>query len=103
MAFKTGEGTSWNSAGIDPRDGTSMVVQGSVRKRTNVDLCGKLYDTYEIVSNEHIANLRTGLTSNTDQNDPNVYNVATQFGGLFVRQHINTITTFPSDSGPVTI
>lgn len=103
MAFKNGQGTSWNSAGIDPRDGTSMVVQGSITKRTNVDLCGKIYDTYEVVSNEQVANLRTGLTSRTDPNDPNVYNVATQYGGLFLRQHVSTTVTFPTDSGTTTI
>src|SRR4051794_36718493 len=107
MAFKNGQGTSWTSAGIDQRDGpdqgTSMAVQGSITKRTNVDLCGKVYDTYEVVSNEHIANLRTGLTSNTDPNDPNIYDVATQYGGLFVHQHVTTTTTFPTQTGAVTI
>ena len=107
VAFKNGQGTSWTSAGIDQRDGpsqgTSMAVQGSITKRTNVDLCGKVYDTYEVASNEHIANLRTGLTSNTDPNDPNIYDVATQYGGLFIRQHITSTTTFPTDTGAVTI
>lgn len=103
MAFKNGQGTSWNSAGIDQRDGTSMVVQGSITKRTNVDLCGKVYDTFEVVSNEQVANLRTGLTSRTDPNDPNVYDVGTQYGGLFLRQHISTTVTFPTDTGTTTI
>ena len=103
MAFKNGTGTSWNSAGIDQRDGTSMVVRGSIAKRVNVDLCGKVYDTYEVVSNEQIANLRTGLTSRTDPNDPNVYDIATQYGALFLHQHIATTTTFPTDSGTTTI
>ena len=103
MAFKNGQGTSWNSAGIDPRDGTSMVVQGSITKRTNVDLCGKVYDSYEVVSNERVANLRTGLTSQTDPNDPNVYDVATQFGGIFLRQHVTTTITFPTSTGTTTI
>ena len=39
-------------------DGTSMVVQGNVSQRKNIDLCGNLYDTYEVISNEHIVNLR---------------------------------------------
>src|SRR5947207_11948159 len=103
MAFKNGQGTSWNSAGIDQDDGTSMVVQGSITKRTNVDLCGKVYDTYEVQSNEHLANLRTGLTSDTDPNDPNIYDVATQYGGVFLHQHVTTTTTFPTDSGTITI
>jgi hypothetical protein len=103
MAFKNGTGTSWNSAGIDQRDGTSMVVEGSITKRVNVDLCGKVYDTYEVSSQEHITNLKTGLTSNTDPNDPNIYDIATQYGALTLHQHITTTITFPTDAGTTTI
>lgn len=103
MAFKNGQGTSWNSAGVDESDGTSMVVQGSVTQRKNVDLCGKLYDTYQVTSNEHIVNVRTKLQSDTDASDPNVYYVATNFGGLFVQQHIHTQTSFPGSNGTPTI
>jgi hypothetical protein len=103
MSFKNGQGTSWQSAGIDREDGTSMVVEGSVSRRVNVDLCGNLYDTYEVVSNEHIVNLRTGLRSDTSTTDPNVYRVATNYGGLFIQQHINTTTSFPGESGAPTI
>ena len=99
VSFRSGQGTSWNSAGIDPEDGTSMVVQGSVTQRKNVDLCGELFDTYEVVSNEHIVNLRTGLRSDTSPTDPNRYYVATNYGGLFVSQHVNQTTSFPSESG----
>jgi hypothetical protein len=103
MAFKNGQGTTWRSAGIDRADNTSMVVDGSVTKRTNVDVCGKLYDTYEVVSNEHIVNLTTGLRSDTSATDPNVYHVATNYGGLFIQQHIDTTTSFPGESGTPTI
>lgn len=103
VSFRTGQGTSWNSAGIDSSDGTSMVVQGSVTQRKNIDLCGELYDTYEVVSNEHIVNLRTGLRSDTSPTDPNRYYVATNYGGLFVSQHVNQTTSFPAESGTPTI
>lgn len=103
MAFKNGTGTSWNSAGIDQRDGTSMVVQGSISKRVNVDLCGKVYDTYEVVSSERITNLRTGLESQTDPNNPNVYDIANQYGALTLHQHIGTTTVFNTDAGTTTI
>lgn len=99
MAFKNGPGTSWNSAGIDQATGTSMVVQGQITKRTNVDVCGQLFDTYEVVSNERIVNLQTGLSSQTDPQDPNVYDVATQEGALFVHSHIHTTTTYQTKSG----
>jgi hypothetical protein len=91
MALRQGQGTTWNSAGIDQTTGTSMVVSGSVNRRVNVDVCGKLYDTYEVISNEHIVNLQTGFRSDTDTQDPNVYRVDT-LHGLFLQQHIHTTT-----------
>jgi hypothetical protein len=102
-SFRSGQGTSWTSSGIDRADGTSMVVQGSVTQRKNIDLCGVLFDTYEVVSNEHIVNLRTGLRSDTAPTDPNVYHIATHHGGVFIHQHINTTTSFPGVSGTPTI
>lgn len=103
MSFKSGQGTSWTSAGIDRTDNTSMVVEGRVIRRTNVDLCGKLYDTYEVQSNERIVNLQTGMRSDTSPTDPNVYRVATDRGGLFIQQHINETISFPGASGTPTI
>lgn len=97
MAFRSGQGTSWNSAGTDRRSGTSMVVSGSVSRRVNVDVCGDIYDTYEVISNEHIVNLETGFRSDTDPQDPNVYRVATNLGGLFVQQHIHATTSVLGD------
>jgi hypothetical protein len=96
MALRQGEGTTWNSAGTDTKSGTSMVVSGSVSRRVNVDVCGHLYDTYEVISNEHIVNLQTGFRSDTDTQDPNIYRVDT-LHGLFVQQHIHTSTTYTSD------
>jgi hypothetical protein len=102
VSFKNGEGTSWQSGGVDPNDQTSMVVQGSITRRKNIDLCGHLYDTYEVASNEHIVNVRTGLRSDTSSTDPNLYHLATNMGGLFIDQHINETASFPSASGALT-
>ncbi len=104
ISFRSGQGTSWNSAGTDQATGTAMVVSGSVSRRVNVDVCGKWYDTYEVISNEHIVNLGTGFRSDTDAQDPNVYRVATNLGGLFVQQHIHTTTTVTGEGGtPVSV
>jgi hypothetical protein len=91
MALRQGEGTSWNSAGTDNANGTSMVVSGNVTKRVNVDVCGTLYDTYEVTSTEHIVNLQSGFRSDTDPQDPNIYRVDT-LHGLFIQSHIHTTT-----------
>jgi hypothetical protein len=102
ISFRSGQGTTWSSAGIDQVSGTAMVVQGSVTRRVNVDVCGELYDTYEVVSNEHIVNLETGFRSDTDAQDPNVYRVATHHGGLFIQAHRHTTTTVTATDGTVT-
>jgi hypothetical protein len=79
-----------------------MVTSGSVTKRVNVDVCGEWYDTYEVVSNEHIVNLETGFRSDTDAQDPNVYRVATNYGGLFIQAHRHTSTTVTDTAGNTT-
>jgi hypothetical protein len=99
ISFRSGQGTTWNSAGIDRASGTSMVVSGSVSRRINVDVCGNWYDTYEIISNEHIVNLETGFRSDTDAQDPNVYRVATNLGGLFIQSHRHVTTTVTGADG----
>lgn len=114
------EGTSWNSAGVDTATGTSMVVQGVIEKRENVDLCGKVYDTYVVRSTERITNVRDQYTSQTNDaanqtggengdepGQPNTYWVATQYGGLFIQEEFHTTTTLTAEVGgapvPVTL
>ncbi|HUR77653.1 MAG TPA: hypothetical protein VMZ22_06885 [Acidimicrobiales bacterium] len=104
ISFRSGQGTTWSSAGTDSESGTSMVVQGSVSRRVNVDVCGQFYDTYEVISNEHIVNLETGFRSDTDAQDPNVYRVATNYGGLFIQSHRHITTTVTDPDGtPVSV
>lgn len=101
MDYK-GEGATWTSGGIDPNTGTAMIVSGAITKRENVDVCGTVYETYRVESKEQITNISGsgGFNSKTDDNDPNVYDVATQMGGLFIRQHIHTTTTFSVNGAP---
>lgn len=120
VGLGSGVGTSWNSAGIDTATGASMVVQGQITKRENVDLCGKVYDTFLVQSTERITNVTDQYTSQTDDaNDqasaaaggepgkPNTYWVATQYGGLFIQEEFHTTTTLTTDVGgapvPVTL
>jgi len=98
-----GEGSSWKSAGIDPATGTSMLVQGSIEKREAVDVCGTLYESYRVVSSEQVTNIAAGYDSRTNADDPNVYNVATQLGGLVIRKHVDTTTTFRVNGAQATL
>jgi hypothetical protein len=101
MALGTGEGETWRSAGVDADTGTSMIVEGRIEKRESVDVCGKVYDTYRVSSDETIVNVFTGFRHET--NDPTIYNVATHLGGLFLREDVDTTTTIPTQRGPVIV
>jgi hypothetical protein len=101
MGLGEGEGDTWTSVGVDAENGTSMVVEGSIEKRQSVDVCGKVYDTYRVSSDETIVNAFTGFRHET--NEPTVYNVATHLGGLFLREDVDTTTTIPTGQGPVIV
>lgn len=99
------QGDTWNSAGIDLERGTSMVVQGLIESREIVDVCGEVYDTYRVAVSENSVDLSTGDSSGTPQDDPNIYNIATQFGGLVVREDVHSTftTTDPGTGTPLVI
>ncbi|HZU74865.1 MAG TPA: hypothetical protein VE990_19055 [Acidimicrobiales bacterium] len=103
VSFQKGPGTSWNSAGTDQKTGTTMVVQGSISKVENVDLCGKVYAAYRVISNEKVSNPQTGLSSTTSTSDPNVYDIAPQYGGLLLSQHIDTTTSYTQKNSAVVV
>jgi len=103
VAFNKGVGDSWNSAGVDTTTGTIMTVQGSIKAVDNVDVCGRLVEAYRVVSNEKISNPKSGFTSATSASDPNVYELSPQFGGIVVRQHIDTTTTYTSGSSATVV
>lgn len=117
VGLGTGVGMSWNSAGVDTVTGTSMVVQGKVVKRENVDLCGQVYDAFVVQSTERITNVGDRYTSQTNDANaqgaggepgkPNTYWVATQYGGLFIQEEFHTTTTLTAEVGgarvPVTL
>lgn len=94
------EGDEWTSAGVDDERGTAMLFEARIEKREVVDVCGEVIDTYRVVASETMVNLRTGDTSGTSDDDPNVYNVATQYGGMVIREDIHsTITTRDPETG----
>jgi hypothetical protein len=99
------EGSSWNDAGVDSENGTAMAFQGTIEKREVVDVCGTAIDTYRVSAQETMVNLDTGQTSGTSSDDPNIYNVATQFGGLVVRADVHTTDTTrdPESGAPVVL
>jgi hypothetical protein len=120
VALGGNEGGTWNSGGVDTATGTSMVVQGTLVRRENVDLCGTVYDTWMAQTTERVTNVRQQYTSQTNDagnqanaatgaepGKPNTYWVATQFGGLFLQEEFHTTTTLTVQVGdapvPVTL
>ena len=99
------EGSTWNDAGMDQATGTAMAFQGKIEKREVIDVCGEAVDTYRVTAQETILNLNTGQTSGTSSDRPNVYNVATQLGGLFVVNDIKTTDTArdPESGSPLVL
>ena len=98
-----GEGHAWRSAGVDTETGQAMVIEASVERREPVDVCGKVFDSYRVVMTERVVNLRTGETSGTDEADPNVYNVATQLGGLILREDLHYTQTINAGGVPTPV
>lgn len=99
------ENSSWNDAGVDNENGTAMAFRGRIEKREVVDVCGTAVDTYRVLAEETTVNLETGQTSGTSSGDPNIYNVATQFGGLIVRADVHTTDTTrdPNSDAPLVL
>lgn len=97
------EGDDWVSAGVDQENGYGMVIQGVIRDREVIDVCGDLIDTFVIDYTEQVVNLRNGETSGTNADEPSVIHLATQYGGLVVREEMHTTqrTTAPDGSNVV--
>lgn len=103
LQLNEGEGHEWSSAGVDSEESTAFQIDGRIERREAVDVCGELVDTYRVITTETLVNLVDGSVTST--NEPNRYNIATQFGGLIVEteQHY-TEQSRERDSGtPISI
>jgi hypothetical protein len=98
-----GEGHTWRSAGVDSASGTAMVVEGSLERREPVDVCGTLHDTYRVVTIERLVNLATGDVNSTNEEDPNIYFVASQLGGIVLREDLHFQQTIATADGPAIV
>lgn len=84
-----GVGHAWRSAGVDTDTRTAMVFDAKITTKSVVDACGTLVDAFRVEANETFVDLTNGQTSGTDSGNPNVYDIATQFGGLIARAEIH--------------
>ena len=97
VELDAGEGDAWTSASADVDSGATMLVEGAIERREAVDVCGQVVDTYRVRSSERIVALATDVpysitTDDVDdpEGSPNVYNVATTLGGLFISVETHT-------------
>ena len=104
VQLNNGEGHTWHTAGVDTANNTAEEIEGAIKARVPVDVCGTLVDSYRVELTETMVNLATGETSGTTD-QPNVYWVATQLGGLIVstEQHSTVRATDPTSGSAITV
>lgn len=79
-------GEAFEGAGIDPTDGSTLRIQGSVRKRQQVDACGKVIDGW-LVEGSRTFSGALGANSGTQTYN---YIVATQMGGHIIQEFVSS-------------
>ena len=75
-------GDSWNSAGVDPNNQTSVQISGSVPAKVTVNACGVALDAYQVHISGQIASPTIQLTWTAD------YDIGPQYGGLILAEHV---------------
>jgi hypothetical protein len=102
----------WSSAGSDPAGTRVLTLEGSNVERERVDVCGTVHESFRVFQREHARALGTsdGVssydTTEPDPGSPNVYNVATQLGGLILRtqyHYTQSGTGFGADGKAVAV
>ena len=87
--FPAQQGQAFQGAGVDPSSGQVMQIpqgQGTVTGRARVNACGRLVDSWEVVINGQMTNAIAGSAATKDF--VLTLNLATQYGGIFVGDHL---------------
>ncbi len=79
-------GEAFEGAGVDPVDASTLRIQGSVRKRQQVDACGEVIDGWLV---EGTRTFSGGLGQATGTQTYN-YIVATQLGGHIIQEFVES-------------
>lgn len=99
------EKDSWQSAGLDLERGVSIVYEATIAEREILAICDELVDTYRVVATERLVNLASGTVTGTSNDEPNVFNIAPQLGGLVIREEVHSVgNSRDAETGaPVTV
>lgn len=79
-------GESFDGTGVDPTDGSTLRIQGSVRKRQQVDACGEVIDGWLVEATRTFSGA-LGARSGTQTYN---YIVATQMGGPIIQEFVSS-------------
>ena len=79
-------GEAFEGAGVDPTDGSTLRIQGSVRKRQQVDACGEVIDGW-LVEGSRTFSGGFGQSAGTQTYN---YIVATQLGGHIIQEYVES-------------
>jgi hypothetical protein len=101
MPFPANPGTQFQSAGVDPLTQTAMEEDspgGQVGDRARVATCGDVVDSWQVEINGRFVG---GRGSNVTTFDI-TFDVATQYGGLLVAEHVKQSGTDTGSGQPYT-
>jgi hypothetical protein len=98
-----GPGTTWQDLASDEGSRHALGIQGSVDRKTVVDICGSLVETVEASSTTTLVELSSGATSGTTAGARDVLRVATGYGALFAEREQHTTEIRTVEGVPVTI
>lgn len=79
-------GEAFEGFGADAAGGESLRIQGSVRKRQQVDACGEVIDGWLVEGSRTFS----GLTPDSSGTQTYHYIVATQLGGWIIQEYIES-------------
>lgn len=89
LPFPVKEGDTGVSSGTDPTTGVTYSYRYTVGARERADACGKLVDAFTVnVSDGRIVGIRNTLVGFSAS-----YAVATQYGGITVKESVDIVTT----------
>lgn len=77
-------GEAFEGVGVDPAGGGSLRIQGSVRKRQQVDACGEVIDGWLVEGTR----TTSGLNPEDSTTQTYHYIVATQLGGPIIQEYV---------------
>jgi hypothetical protein len=98
-----GPGITWQDLASDDGARHALGIQGSVDRKTVVDVCGSLVETVEASSTTTVVELSSGATSGTTAGARDVLRVATGFGALFAEREQHTTEVRTVEGIPATI